>query len=89
MDKVTSKKAKQYSSLVEAYKSVFSSPAGELVLVDLMKNHGFNSSTFSGDVNKMLIKEGERNAILRILSILKMDMNAIYERIDRAAKDME
>lgn len=81
--------AESYAELMSAYQNIFKSPEGELVLKDLMSTHGILSNIYSGDVNQMLIREGERNTILRILSILKIDINSIYERIDREAKDME
>jgi len=81
--------AKKYAALMDAYQNVFKSPDGELVLKDLMTVHGILTNMYNGDVNNMLIKEGERNVILRILSILKIDMNAIYERIDRESEVMD
>ncbi len=78
-----------YAELMSAYQNIFKSPQGENVLKDLMSTHGILSNIYSGDVNQMLIREGERNVILRILSILKIDINSIYERIDRETKDME
>lgn len=73
---------KKYAKTLEAYDLVFKSPAGQIVLLDLMKNHGILSNIYKGDVNEMLVKEGERNCILRILHILKMDVKTILERID-------
>lgn len=80
---------KMYAEMMSAYQNIFKSPDGELVLKDLMSTHGILSNTYKGNVNDMLVKEGERNVVLRILSILKIDINAIYERIDRETKDME
>lgn len=79
MSKIVQKK---YVKTLEAYDQVFKSPAGQIVLLDMMKQHGILSSTFKGDINDMLIKEGERNCVLRILHILKMDVKEILERID-------
>lgn len=79
---------KKYLETVEAYKQVFQSPAGEAVLLDLMKVHNILSNTYSGNVNDMLIKEGERNVVLRIIHLLKLDVKAIYERIDRESQDV-
>lgn len=88
MDKKISP-AKRQANLLSAYQNIFKSPDGELVLKDLMRTHGILSNIFKGDVNNMLISEGERNVVLRILSILKIDMNAIYERIDRETESMD
>lgn len=81
--------AKKYAALMSAYQNIFKSPEGEMVLKDLMAAHGILTNTYNGDVNNMLLKEGERNVVLRILSILKIDMNAIYERIDRETEAMD
>lgn len=81
--------AKKYAALMSAYQNIFKSPEGEMVLKDLMAAHGILTNTYNGDVNNMLLKEGERNVVLRILSILKIDINAIYERIDRETEAMD
>lgn len=81
--------AKRYATLMAAYQNVFRSTEGEIVLKDLMKTHGILSNIYKGDINDMLIKEGERNVVLRLLSILDIDIDAIYERIDRETKDVE
>jgi hypothetical protein len=83
------RKAVEYAKVLSAYRAVFKSPDGELVLKDLMDAHGILTNTFEGDVNKMLFREGGRNAVLRILHILKLDIKAIYERIDRETGSME
>ena len=75
------KKAKKYVETVSAYTNIFRSPDGDIVLTDLMKNHGILSNSYNGDVNQMLIKEGERNVVLRILHLLKVDINELNERI--------
>lgn len=83
------KRAKKQVSQIETYRKVFLSADGEKVLYDLMKNHSMLGSTFDGDVNKMLVREGERNVILRILSILKLDVQKFRERIDQYASEDE
>lgn len=82
-------KAKKQVSHIEAYRKVFLSPDGEKVLNDLMRNHSMLDSTFKGDVNKMLVAEGERNVLLRIFSILKTDVQKFIERIDQYAAEDE
>lgn len=84
------KKAAQRSvSKVKLYQSVFSGPEGRKVLLDLMSTHGMMNSTFSGDVNAMLIKEGERNVVLRILTMLKQDINQLQERINSYVSEID
>lgn len=88
MAKSRVKDAQQGVALLKAYRSVFDTPQGRVVLYDLMKNHSVLSSTFRGDVNQMLVKEGERNTILRILTILKTDPKQILERIEEHEREM-
>lgn len=74
---------------ISAYKRVFSGLDGELVLKDLMATHSVMTSTFvSKDVNEMLIKEGERNVVLRILKLLNIDEAQLKERIESYEKEM-
>jgi hypothetical protein len=70
--------------VLESYRKVFTGPEGEKVLFDLMKNHHVLSSTFSGQTSDrdVFLREGERNVILRIMSILKIDTKQLWERIE-------
>ena len=82
MDDKAVKLAKKSASKISAYQGFFNSPEGQLVLEDMMKAHYVNQSTvFDGDFTKAILREGERNVVLRILGILKMDVKAIQERI--------
>ena len=63
--------------LLHLYKSVFDSPEGAEVLEDMKRAHFFYASTVKQSPNgpldhmAMALAEGERNVILRILSILE------------------
>lgn len=81
MAKRTLTHAEKSLSTFKAYSQLFDSPLGKQVLQDLFKNHAMLHSTFNGDIHQMLLKEGERNVILRILTILKMDVAQLEERI--------
>lgn len=83
MAKKVSELAKQSSQRVQAYHKCFSGPDGALVLNDLMRVHSVLNSTFTGNVNETLLKEGERNVVLRILTILKTNPNKFLERIEK------
>jgi hypothetical protein len=74
---------------ISAYQKVFSGVDGQRVLLDMMGAHGMLHSTFSGDVNQMLIKEGERNVVLRILTLMKADIKQLQERIEQYDHQME
>ena len=65
------------------YKAVFSTEEGERVLFDLMKNNFMLAPTFTSCVHEMGLREGSRNAILRILSILKVKPEELRKHITR------
>lgn len=68
---------------VSFYQSFFNSEDGKKVLYDLMKVHHVVGSTFSKDSHEMALKEGERNVVLRILSILQVDPQKLLEDINK------
>lgn len=74
---------------VADYKAVFGSKVGEKVLHDMMQVHGMLSSTFDPNPYEMARKEGERNCILRILTILRVDMKELERKIKEAANASE
>ena len=63
---ISKKTAKKKADILAAYQNIFRSPDGELVLKDLMEQHWFLNSTYKENENLMLLREGERNCILRI-----------------------
>lgn len=56
--------------IYNAYMAVFDSPAGEIVLEDLKRANFFYNSLFSQVPGETILREGMRNAVLRILTIL-------------------
>jgi acetylornithine/succinyldiaminopimelate/putrescine aminotransferase len=76
--------AKKQLATVNDYKNTFSSKQGKRVLYDLMQNgHVLNSTMVQGaSPSDVCVKEGERNAVLRILNTLKMDTKKFYEFIN-------
>ena len=57
---------------LEDYNNCFNvSPTGRAVLDDMEKAHFMKSSTFSPDPYETARNEGERNVVLRILTILR------------------
>lgn len=68
---------------VASYQSIFSTEDGKKVLYDLMKVHNVMGSTFSNNSNEMILKEGERNVVLRIMHILKIDPSKLIEEIEK------
>ena len=67
---------------VKDYKQVFSTQAGKRVLADMMSSHYMFTATFAPqDPHMTSIREGERNVILRLLSILKKDPEKLRDYI--------
>jgi len=55
------------------YKEVFGSSAGKSVLYDMMRAGNVLQSSFDKNPQEMAFNEGQRNMVLRILTILKTD----------------
>ena len=55
----------------ESYHRLFGTPEGKEVLEDMKKAHYYYNSTFNPQFPEMtILQEGERNVVLRILTIL-------------------
>lgn len=63
---------KQVDKVID-YKVFFGTSEGKEVLYDLMKSSNMLQSSFSTDPYEMAFNEGQRNVVLRILTILKTD----------------
>ena len=71
-----------------AYKRVFGSGDGKLVLLDLMNSAGLLHTTYDpqnpNPVNNMLVAEGRREIVLRILTELNVDLETYLIMFDEA-----
>ncbi len=76
-----SKKHQKQVDRALAYQSVFNSVDGKKVLLDLMRQHHVYSSSFDESHSKMALKEGEKNVVLRILSILQVDASELLDKL--------
>lgn len=64
------------------YKRAFSSEQGKRVLYDLIASHHLMRPTYvRGDAIEMAYNEGQRNVVLRILSILETTEEAMTNLI--------
>ena len=73
-----------------AYKRVFNTPDGRLILQDLIEQHGVIHSVFDQNPNLMALREGERNVVLRILSLIDCSSNEILKKIkDHSERNAE
>ena len=82
-------KAKRPARLAQAYQSTFRTIHGKKVLFDLMDQHYMMAPCFSTDPLEMARMEGERNVILRILKLLKTDINKLEQMIDEALSETQ
>lgn len=77
---------KQYARLLD-YRRVFGTPEGQRVLWDMMKNAHMLSPCFMQDKDEAIFHDGERNAVLRILTKIKTDPKKLREMIDRGYEE--
>lgn len=70
---------KKLKETVLAYKRVFDSPDGQLVLKDLMRCSNMNSSTVGADPYETYFNEGARSIVLRITKTTAMSLNDIEQ----------
>ncbi len=72
----------------EAYHRIFSSPDGKIVLHDMMNNHYVLSTTHvNNDPISSAHNEGERNAVIRILAILKTTPAKMRQMMEEATDE--
>ena len=76
-----SRKHQKQLDRVLAYQQVFNTEDGKKVLLDLMKQHYILSTCFDKCSLTMALREGEKNAVLRILSILQIDASNLSEKM--------
>lgn len=70
--------AKEAAALVQAYRAVFSTPAGKDVLADILTRGGMVASSFAaGDPHMTAFNEGKRRLALEIIERLNVDPNAL------------
>ena len=72
---------------VKDYQALFGSEMGLRVLWDLMENHNMLRPSFSRDSLEMAFNEGQRNVVLRILKMLKMNVEDLQNRIKEAGNE--
>ena len=75
---------KQERSLRGAYRRLFESPDGKIVLQNLMRSHFMLRNTVvAGDPNLTHFNEGQRAVVLKILTLLHVD----EEHLNTLAKE--
>lgn len=72
-------------SQLKDYKRTFSSEQGQRVLMDLISAHHVMGSTYvKGDAIDMAFREGQRQVILRIMTIMKYEPDQVAKTIREA-----
>jgi len=74
--------------LRQAYINTFQSQDGEIVYDDMFKRFDNNVSTYTGSTNDMLIKEGQRQVMLHIRTMMNLSNKAIID-IQEQIEDSE
>ena len=82
-------KTKQMKATIQAYKRVFDSEDGKLILNDLMKSCHFMQSTYDKDPYETHFNEGARSVIVRILKTQNTSMDKVNELIRRLETEGE
>jgi hypothetical protein len=79
IDKITAK-----IRLHQAYKNIFNTPDGEIVLQHLMSVAGILNPKITTEMPKLLVREGQRHVVLSILRILGRDSHQLKEQIQES-----
>lgn len=72
-------KKNERAERIRAYKRVFESEDGKVVLQDLMKSCHIFTSTMDANPTEHAYKEGERSVVLRIMRTLNIDPSKLEE----------
>ena len=75
-------KMREKREMLEAYRKVFTSHEGKLVLRDMMKSCSFYDSTYNPDHSTMAFDEGHRAMVLRILNTIKLTPAQVEQMFD-------
>ena len=90
MAKTQTEKVKaENEDLDRAYNRVFSTKAGKKVLEDLAKYCCVHTSTYEGNAEDMLIREGCRRVFLKIAQRIRMDMTEFYRKQEALPTESE
>jgi hypothetical protein len=76
-------KKRETKELIFAYKEIFESDKGQMVLRDLMQTFHVFNSTMSDTPEETAYKEGERSVVLRIFKTINIDPS----QLDKIVKE--
>ncbi len=84
----TKQKTERLIARVRDYQQIFSTLAGQRVLADMMQVHHMLHSSFNPKSDsETAFREGERNTVLRILTILKTKPEDLRKKIEEREND--
>lgn len=79
---------KRFNKIV-AYKRLFSTPDGKIVLKDLMREHFILGTTFvAGKPDVSDHNDGERDVVIRILKFVGVNLDELQKYIEEIEKDV-
>jgi hypothetical protein len=73
--------------VVRAYREVFNSEAGQIVLEDMVKTFHVLNSTYADNQNETYYREGERSVVIRILKTINVDPFKLQEMIKKGQSE--
>lgn len=78
---------KEKARIINAYKEMFQTEAGKLILEDLSRICHFKANLFTGDATRTVYNEGMRNVYLYINSVINVDPKAVEEMAKGQSED--
>ena len=76
---ITSREVSPYDVCI-AYKTVFGTQEGQIVMMDLLRNFGYNrNTTFDPNPGAMAYKEGQRTVLIKIGRQIDLDPIGLEE----------
>lgn len=89
MARQPTKRAQRADATIRAYRRLFSTEDGKIVLEDLMKSNFIGHTIVGNDVHHTYFNEGARSVILRIIQTCGMEENQLKILIDHMNKSEE
>ena len=80
--------AKKHRKIANAYKQVFNSPAGKIVLNDLMRSCRFLDCEYTGDSYETHVQLGYRQVVTRILRTMALPLDSIQKLMTEANSEV-
>lgn len=89
--KEPSKRSTAAAKTINAYRRLFSTEDGQIVLKDLMNSCGFARGIIGRDVQETYFNEGRRSVILGLIGTINMETKQVERLVvemNREAEDM-